>query len=179
MIARRPNDRTTTQGPHDRGRPAAAVLPGPSSVLLLGASGYVGAACVRAFVRAGRGEGVTCAVRSERRAAEVRALGATRVETVATDFVEAVPALVRRGGFDCVVNCAVLGRHHTRAEAEVRLVRGILAALASSSSSSGGAGPPRQSREPGRWTRGWGRRRVRADVRDGHGRALAPARGRA
>lgn len=79
----------------------------PQRILLTGATGYVGAATLKAFAAMGKIEKVTAVVRNADRAKEAVELGAQAV-LLAPDVTElpASPALL--APFDCVVNTANL-----------------------------------------------------------------------
>ena len=59
---------------------APEIMGEPNKILLTGASGYVGAAIIRAFVKHGKIDKLTAVVRDEVRAQEVKEFGAVNVK---------------------------------------------------------------------------------------------------
>lgn len=75
----------------------------PQRILLTGATGYVGAACVRAFAAAGKIDKVVCVVRNGDRAQEVVEFGATKLRLV-PNIVDVPSTCLASGEFDCFLN---------------------------------------------------------------------------
>lgn len=96
----------------------------PQRILLTGATGYVGAATVRAFKAAGLIDKLTCVVRNADRAQEVIEEGATLVRVVPSIFD--VPKIA--GEYDCVLNTVGAGGEVTYAK-EQQFAEEVMAAL--------------------------------------------------
>ena len=106
----------------------------PSSILLTGATGYVGAATIRAFIALGKIDKVTCMVRDAKRAQEVVEIGARRL-IVVPDIMD-LPKVVSGGSYDCVLNTVGAGPSQPSSAAtgvkyaeELRLAEETLAAM--------------------------------------------------
>ena len=69
----------------------------PRSILLAGATGYVGAATLKAFAAMGKIDKVTAVVRNAARAKESVEIGATSVRVV-PDIITDLPAVLDGGG---------------------------------------------------------------------------------